>query len=47
MLDIRLIRENPEKIKQACKNKGVNLDIDRLLALDRQRRELINKSEKI
>jgi len=41
MLDIKFIRENPETIKKAAKNKGVEVDIDRLLEVDRRRREII------
>ena len=45
MLDINFIRQNPEKVKEVCRAKNINLDIDRLLALDKQRRELIQKSQ--
>lgn len=45
MLDINFIRENPEKIKEACKAKQVNIDIDKLLSLDKKRRNLIKESE--
>ena len=45
MLDIKFIRENPDKIKEVCTNKGINLDVDRLLVLDKKRREFIKKSE--
>ncbi len=45
MLDIRFIRENKEAVAEAAKNKNINLDIDELLVLDEQRRELIAKSE--
>ncbi|MHC4417636.1 MAG: serine--tRNA ligase [Planctomycetota bacterium] len=34
MIDIKQIRENPEKFKAAAKNKGFDLDIDRLLKAD-------------
>lgn len=34
MLDIKFIRENPELVKEAAKNKNVQVDIDRLLKLD-------------
>lgn len=34
MLDIKKIRENPEIIKNTCKIKGFECDVDRLLALD-------------
>ena len=34
MIDIKEIRENPERFKQAAKNKNIKVDIDRLLAID-------------
>ncbi len=34
MLDIKHIRENPERFKDACKTKGFDADIDRLLEVD-------------
>lgn len=40
MLDIKYIRENVEKIKEAAKNKNVNIDIDALIDLDEKRRNL-------
>ncbi len=46
MLDIKFIRENPEKVKRACEKKQVKVDIDLLLKLDKQRRELIKEIEK-
>ena len=45
MLDIKFIRQNPEVVKKAIKNKNVDLDLDKLLALDVRRRELIESSE--
>lgn len=36
MLDIKFIRENPEIVRQAIEKKGVALDLDALLELDRQ-----------
>ncbi len=47
MLDIKFIRENLEKVKTASKNKRIQVDFDRLLALDDQRRELIQQTEKV
>ncbi len=47
MLDIKFIRENAEKIKEAARNKNISLDVERLLQLDRERRELQNKIEKL
>ena len=34
MIDIKEIRENPQRFKQAAKNKNIEVDIDRLLAID-------------
>ena len=49
MLDIKVIRENPEKIKASlarrCKDYGA--EVDRVLELDARRREIIGKSEAI
>ena len=47
MIDIKLIRENPEDIKTRLKGKEVDCDaaIDRILELDARRRELIARSE--
>ena len=45
MLDIKLIRENPEKVKEACKNKQVVCDVDRILQLDQERRKLLQDIE--
>lgn len=36
MLDIKFIRENSDILKNACKLKNINLDIDHLLNLDKQ-----------
>jgi len=43
MLEIKFIRENPDKIKQACENRQVKVDINKLLELDKQRREFLHK----
>jgi seryl-tRNA synthetase len=40
MLDRRFIRENPEAVKAAVRVKGIDLDVDELLRLDRSSREL-------
>jgi seryl-tRNA synthetase len=47
MIDIKLLRENPEKFKQAAKNKNINIDIDILLELDEKRRKLIVEIENL
>ena len=38
MLDTKLIRENPEILKKALKNRGADFDVDYLLELDQKRR---------
>lgn len=43
MLDIKFIRENKEKIKQAAKNKNIKVDLDELLKIDDERRGLAVK----
>lgn len=47
MLDIRYIRENPQKVQKAAETKGYSVDISRLLSLDESRRELQNKAEEL
>ena len=47
MIDIKLIRENPEAVKERLlrKEKDCGVQIDRIMALDARRRELIASSE--
>ena len=47
MIDIELIRENPDKVKEKCKKKKSNVDIDRILDLDKKRREMIKNIEEL
>lgn len=41
MLDIKFIRANPDKVKEACRKKQVKFDVDRLLEIDKKRKELM------
>ncbi|MBL7156474.1 MAG: serine--tRNA ligase [Candidatus Pacebacteria bacterium] len=45
MLDIKFIREEPEKVKQACKAKQVQVDIDKLLEIDKKTRKVLQETE--
>ena len=47
MLDIKLIRTNPDMVKQAMRNRGADMDaiIDELLQIDVQRRDVMARSE--
>ena len=49
MLDIKVIRDNPEKVKAALARrcKDYSAEVDRVLELDSRRREIIGKSEAI
>ena len=47
MLDIKVIRENPEKVKAAMKTRNKDMDalVDEVLEIDKQRRELMIKND--
>ncbi|MCL5667210.1 MAG: serine--tRNA ligase [Patescibacteria group bacterium] len=47
MLDIKFIRENPDKVKKAAQDKRVDIDIDQLLDLDQKRRSLMAELESL
>ncbi len=45
MIDIQYVRDNPNLVKQKSKQKGYDIDIDKLLSLDKERRELLQTVE--
>jgi len=45
MLDIKFIRNNPNLVKEGAGKKGAVIDIDKLLEVDKKRRELIRAFE--
>lgn len=45
MIDIQIIRDNPELVKEKSKQKGYDVDIDRLLYLDSERKDMLGKIE--
>jgi seryl-tRNA synthetase len=47
MLDIQFIREQTDLVKQAAEQKNISVDIDQLLQLDTQRRELLRSVEQL
>lgn len=47
MLDIKFIRENPKKVKDGCQKKQVKVDINRLLKIDKEKRETQTALESI
>ena len=40
MLDIKVVRDNPEAIREAARRKKVDCDVDRLLQVDARRRQI-------
>ncbi len=47
MLDIKLIRQNPEKIQKAAKDKGVEVNLERILEIDSKVRGLESIVQKL
>ena len=45
MIDINIIKENPKKIQEALKRKLYDVDFEQLLLWDKQRKELLVKTE--
>jgi seryl-tRNA synthetase len=47
MINLKLLRENPEIIRQAVKNRSENLDLDEIIELDKLRRTGITKIQNL
>lgn len=47
MIDIKLLRENPELIRQGVAKKKFECDLDSVLELDKKRRDALSKAEKV
>ncbi|PIU67924.1 MAG: serine--tRNA ligase, partial [Armatimonadetes bacterium CG07_land_8_20_14_0_80_40_9] len=47
MLDLKFIRENIELIKEGLRKKQVEVDIDYLLHLDKEKRDLLSQVEEL
>lgn len=45
MIDLKHLRENPDRFRTGCRDKGMAVDIDRLLALDERRRGILTRLE--
>ncbi len=45
MIDLKDLRDNPDKYRDGCKKKGFAVDLDRLLELEAQRRALLTEQE--
>ena len=47
MLDIQFIRDNPDKVTEKSKQKGYEVDVNQLLKVDNDRREVLQKTESL
>jgi len=47
MLDPKIIRDEPEKIRKMLKDRAVEFDFDGMLELDKKRRELIKETDEL
>ena len=47
MLDIKLIRENPEKVKDALAKRKAEDRVDEVLRLDQERRDILYRTEQL
>ena len=47
MLDLKFIRENTDIVRQALENKKEKAELDKLLDLDKQRRDFLGKGEQL
>ncbi len=45
MIDIRILREQPERVREAMRRKGIDVDLDAVLACDAERRQLLKEVE--
>ncbi|WP_353683821.1 serine--tRNA ligase [Thermodesulfovibrio sp. 3907-1M] len=45
MLDIKFLRENPEKVKEALQKRGYEIDFDKFLSLEEERLKLLREIE--
>ena len=47
MLDMKMIRENPESIRKMLKDRDVQFDLESLLGLDKKRRDMIISTDEL
>ena len=47
MLDIKYIRKYPEEVKKAIKAKKEKADLDKILDLDKKKRDVLSKVERL
>ena len=47
MIDIKVIRESPELVRKALEHRGITFDLDSLVELDKQHRNLLRQLEEL
>ncbi|HEX7715405.1 MAG TPA: serine--tRNA ligase, partial [Bacillota bacterium] len=47
MLDIKLVRNDPAKVREAMAKRGANVPLDQFLALDEERRKKLVEVEQL
>ena len=47
MLDPKLIRDQPEKVRKMIRDRAVNFDFDNMIELDKKRRDLIKETDEL
>ncbi len=47
MIDIQIIRDDPDMVREKSEQKGYEVDIDRLLALDAERKDILQTVEQL
>ena len=47
MLDLKFIREHPDKVKNNLVDRGEKVDFDQIIQIDIQRRQLLNETEEL
>jgi seryl-tRNA synthetase len=47
MFDLRLIREESDRVRQGLESRGARVDLDRILDLDRERRALVSRTDEM
>ena len=45
MLDLKFVRDNPEKVQEGLRKRGLDLGLEEFLELEKKRREVIGEVE--
>jgi seryl-tRNA synthetase len=47
MLDVKFVRENVQIVQEACKNKGIKIDVNSVLTLEKKYKEVLQNVEEL